>query len=121
MNPWILVTVAYAQDAENADGAEGVVETPTAQTEPAGEPSGEPSGVPSGVPSGEPAAEAGTVSSETVADPGGIPEGGFIGNDSYGAIPLGSGWGYVWAVYIVTWLTLLGYAGYLALRNRKTS
>lgn len=59
------------------------------------------------------------VTSETVQDPGAIPEGGFIGNDAYGAIPLGSGWGYVWAVYIVTWLTFVGYAGYLALRNRS--
>lgn len=105
MNPWILLSVAHAQEAENADGGEDVVETPSAQTEP----------------SAEAPTEAPTVSSETVADPGGIPEGGFIGNDSYGAIPLGSGWGYVWAVYIVTWLTMLGYAGYLALRNRKTS
>lgn len=89
MTPWMLVTVAYAQDAENADGAQDL-ETPT-------------------------------VSSETIADPGAIPDGGFIGNDQYGAIPLGSGWGYVWAVYIATWLTLLGYGVYLALRNRKIS
>ena len=102
MTPWMLVSVtlpntAFAQGAENADGA--------VQTEPA-------------IP--EPAIPE-TASSETVADPGAIPEGGFIGNDSYGAIPLGSGWGYVWAVYIATWLTLAGYAGYLALRSRAQS
>lgn len=96
MNPWMLVTAAYGQD--NADGAQTEAVPAEAQT-----------------------AEAETVSSETVADPGAIPEGGFIGNDSYGAIPLGSGWGYVWAVYIVTWLTMLSYGAYLALRNRKTT
>ena len=102
MIPWMLVTVAYSQEAENADGAQAAPQT--ALTEPA-------------VPE---LALPGNASSETVADPGAIPQGGFIGNDAYGAIPLGSGWGYVWAVYIVTWLTMLGYAGYLALRNRST-
>ena len=108
MTPWMLVTAAYGQD--NADGA---------QTAPAPDAAVPEAAVPEAAQAEEEAAP--TVSSETVADPGAIPEGGFIGNDSYGAIPLGSGWGYVWAVYIVTWLTMLSYGAYLALRNRKTS
>ncbi|MFT5582895.1 MAG: hypothetical protein ACI9VR_000472 [Cognaticolwellia sp.] len=108
MTPWMLVTVpfahvAYAQDAENADGAQTAPEASAAETSPAE------------------TSPAKVTSSETVADPGAIPQGGFIGNDSYGAIPVGSGWGYVWAVYIATWLTMLGYAGYLALRKRSTT
>lgn len=30
------------------------------------------------------------------------------------------GWGYVWAAYIVTWVTLAGYAVSLRLRSRGT-
>lgn len=59
------------------------------------------------------------LSSETVQDPGGVPEGGFLGNDDFGAIPMGTGWEYIWAVYIVTWLALSGYGIYLFLRRKS--
>lgn len=102
--PWMLVSVAWAQDGAPEPSGQPPAPEVTTPAEPDAVPVEEP-----------------TVSSETVADPGAIPEGGFIGNEDFGAIPLGSGWGYVWAVYIVTWLTMIGYCGYLAVRNRSAS
>ncbi len=100
--PWTLVSVAWAQEDAPEQGQQTPAPEATTPSEPdAVSPDG--------------------PSSETVADPGAIPEGGFIGNEDFGAIPLGSGWGYVWAVYIVTWLTMLAYGGYLAVRNRSAS
>lgn len=112
--PWTLVSVAWAQQDAPAQAQQAPTPEATTATEAA--PAGEPT-----PPAQAPAQEAPSVSSETVADPGAIPEGGFIGNEDFGAIPLGSGWGYVWAVYIVTWLTMLAYGGYLAVRNRSAS